>query len=358
MSDSVTLWLDAAGRQPIPTYAEQIQLGNAIQRGQADDSTAREKKSGRRALNRLVSGNLRLVLPIARKYCRAIEGPGCSLELIDLLQEGAIGLQIAATKFDPTRGYRFSTMAYWWCQQAIQRLIQQQRGAIRIPLGVQDLCRRWAQRGDQTLDEFVTAWPQYKYNAAKVADALAVMSSLSAVCSLDQKVHEGGSEGSSLLELLADEQQPDLDALHYTMTMEQLEAAPETRDAIAALQLAETSQRKEMALLLGVRPKDVSGRLDDLRAVVREHCNNEPTSEPEPMTATNGHATLDRLIDDVQNEQEPEPVAKRRGRRTRAEIDAANTANQPALVTVAIGGMDISGTPQSLAAVIRELQQG
>ena len=152
MSDSVTLWLDAAARQPIPTYAEQIQLGNAIQRGQAEDSTPREKKSGRRALNRLVSGNLRLVVPVARKYCRAIEGPGCSLELIYLLQECAIGLQTAATKFDPTRGYRFSTMAYWWCQQGIQKLIQQQRGAIRIPLGVQDLCRRWAQRGDQTLD--------------------------------------------------------------------------------------------------------------------------------------------------------------------------------------------------------------
>ena len=76
---------------------------------------------------------------------------------------------------------------------------------------------------------------------------------------------------------------------------------------------------------------------------------------------SNGHAHLERLIEDVQSEAEPQAKPKRRVRRTKEEIEVSNSAKsakQPVLVTVAIAGLDISGTPASLAAVIRELQHG
>ena len=357
-ADALGLWLDAAGRNPIPSYSEQVQLGIAIQRMQHPDATAREQKVGQRALNRLVSGNLRLVVPIARKYRRAIEGAGCSIELIDLLQEGAIGLQTAARKFDPTRGYRFSTMAYWWIQQAIQKVIQTQRGAFRIPLAAQDLSRRWAQRGEQTLEEFIAAWPQHNYTAEKIAEAIEMTGMLAGVRSLDAKVHEGGTDGCSLAELIAAPQVDTLDELFYVTTVEQLRSDPATSDAFAALELAQTAKQSEMALLLDVAPKKVYKRLEDMRAVIREHllnpCDNAPSkieAMPAAMPTSNGHAELERLIDSVQAEEQPAPKAKRT-RRTKQEIEAERAERGPALITIVLDGHDVTGTPQDLAALL------
>ncbi len=240
VSDSVTLWLDAAARQPIPSYREQVQLGTAIQRGQAEDATPREKKVGQRALNRLVSGNLRLVVPIARKYRRAIEGAGCSLELIDLLQEGAIGLQTAARKFDPTRGYRYSTMAYWWVTQAIQKVIQSHRGAFRISLGTQDLCRRWAQRGEQTMEEFIAAWPQHNYTPEKIAEAIEAVGMLSGVRSFDAPMPTSRDGDSlTLSEVVAAPPVDVLEAQEMIDTVHALRDNEATRDAMALLELKE-----------------------------------------------------------------------------------------------------------------------
>jgi RNA polymerase sigma factor (sigma-70 family) len=349
-----------AKRHHLLTASEEIELSRRVQRGMQPDSTPKELRSAKRARERMINANLLLVIKNAAGIRKRIAGT--ILDVEDLCQAGIIGLNRAVDKFDAEKGYKFSTYATWWIRQALTKEIAANHGTIKTSTEAQTIARRWRYRpAGQTLDAFCE---EFDYTREKVEAAL--FQYQRAQCTSLDKVQNNG-DGSSLVELLADEEQPDLDALHYTMAMEQLEAAPETRDAIAALQLAQTAQRKEMADLLGVRPKQVPQRLEDFKAVVREHlinpsCDNATTSQPEFMTATaptsNGHARLERLIEAVQA-----PKAKRT-RRTRAEMEAsssakaADTVKQPVLVTLIVGGLDVSGTPASLAAVIRELQHG
>ena len=113
---------------PLLTHEEELLLGRSVQQWLAleiEGSPTPEQKRiirrGQKAKERMFNANLRLVVSIAKRYTRAVT----KLELADLIQEGCIGLNRAIEKFDPARGYKFSTYSYWWIRQGITRAINQ-----------------------------------------------------------------------------------------------------------------------------------------------------------------------------------------------------------------------------------------
>jgi RNA polymerase primary sigma factor len=117
-TDSLQLFLNEAGRYPLLTAAEEVELAKRIERGDLQ------------AKDRMINSNLRLVVSIAKKY------QGHGLSLLDLIQEGIIGLIRAVEKFDWRRGYKFSTYATWWIRQAVQRGVANKSRTIRIPVHI------------------------------------------------------------------------------------------------------------------------------------------------------------------------------------------------------------------------------
>jgi RNA polymerase primary sigma factor len=119
-TDALSLFMNRAGRYRLLTAADEVALAKRVERG---DAAAKE---------RMINSNLRLVISIAKRY------QGHGLPLLDLIQEGVIGLNRAVEKFDWRRGYKFSTYATWWIRQACQRAISGQSTTIRVPTHVHE----------------------------------------------------------------------------------------------------------------------------------------------------------------------------------------------------------------------------
>lgn len=116
LNEGYTLWAEESGLE-----AKELQ---------------RRLREGRRARDRMIQANLRLVVAVAKKYQQR------GMELLDLVQEGTLGLERAVEKFDPTRGFRFSTYAYWWIRQGITRAIATQSRTIRLPVHITEKLNR------------------------------------------------------------------------------------------------------------------------------------------------------------------------------------------------------------------------
>lgn len=151
--DSVRSYLRDIGRIPLLEHDEEIILGRQVQRmmeikaceellgeiskedlakalGITKQELRKELRDGERAKDKMVTANLRLVVSVAKKYTKR------NMELLDIIQEGTIGLVRGVEKFDPGRGYKFSTYAYWWIRQGITRAIAEKSRAIRLPIHI------------------------------------------------------------------------------------------------------------------------------------------------------------------------------------------------------------------------------
>lgn len=146
---SLSDFLGEIGRHPLLTPEEELTMGRKVQTMVAlvercnptdnkdkqcnySDLEKKAIKVGEKAKNEMITANLRLVVNLAKKY----QGKG--LELLDLIQEGTIGLTRAVEKYDPKRGHRFSTYAYWWIRQGLNRALSTQSRTIRIPVNINE----------------------------------------------------------------------------------------------------------------------------------------------------------------------------------------------------------------------------
>ena len=149
MSSSLSAFLGEIGRHQLLTPEQELMLGRKVQAMVAitepcliaggtgpsceyNDNQRFIIRRGERAKNQMITANLRLVVNLAKRY----QGKG--LDLLDLIQEGTLGLTRAVEKYDPTRGHRFSTYAYWWIRQGLNRALSTQSRTIRIPVNVNE----------------------------------------------------------------------------------------------------------------------------------------------------------------------------------------------------------------------------
>ncbi len=193
-------WAECIDRIPLLTPAEEIELGTAIQRWQShpDPCPPGIRRRGVRARDRFVKANLRLVVAFISRRSRLFAGH----DRDDLIQAGNLGLVTAAERFDPTKGYRFSTYAWWWIRQAVSRHIDQYSRAIAIPGShCQHLSR--LEGITRRLELELNRSPTQAEIAAELGVSVAVLQQVMengrGIASLDQVVGDDGMELGSLV---------------------------------------------------------------------------------------------------------------------------------------------------------------
>ena len=210
-TDALQLFLNEAGRYKLLTAAEEVELAKLIEDGD------------REAKDLMINSNLRLVVSIAKKY----QGHGISL--LDLIQEGIIGLIRAVEKFDWRRGYKFSTYATWWIRQAVQRGVANKSRTIRIPVHIVEREQKMA-RAERALTAKLEREPTDD-EVAEVAKlslkhVKEVRAAARAVTSLDKPV--GSTSDASFGDLIAGEDVEPSEEVHVSLAEDVVRSAVET----------------------------------------------------------------------------------------------------------------------------------
>jgi RNA polymerase primary sigma factor len=190
-TDALTLFMNTAGRYKLLTAADEIALAKRIERG---DETAKEL---------MINSNLRLVVSIAKRY------QGHGLPLLDLIQEGVIGLNRAVEKFDWRKGFKFSTYATWWIRQACQRAVSNQAKTIRVPTHVNERrqkLNRVRQRLEVERGETPTAEELAQASGLSLTHVEEALGAVEVTASLNQSI---GDDDGELGDLFSDETSAD-----------------------------------------------------------------------------------------------------------------------------------------------------
>jgi RNA polymerase primary sigma factor len=188
-TDALQLFLREAGRHPLLTAAQEVELAKRVERGDKE------------AKQRMVESNLRLVVSIAKNYRNQ------GLPFLDLIQEGTLGLIRAVEKFDWRRGYKFSTYATWWIRQAVSRALADKARTIRMPVHIVERLQKM-NRAERSLPTRLGREPSLEEIAEAaslpIEQARQVRAAARAATSLDQPV---GDQGDTVVgEFLADEE--------------------------------------------------------------------------------------------------------------------------------------------------------
>jgi RNA polymerase sigma factor (sigma-70 family) len=205
-ADAMRDYLEAISRYPLLSTQQEIQLARKIaQYMELRDNTSptpaeqRLIKAGLKARATMVNCNLRLVVHIAKRYTGRIK----SMDMLDLCQEGNIGLQRAAEKFDASRGYKFSTYAYWWIRQSLKRAIDSKERMIKIPIHIIDRTFKALQIETEYMKEHgrkPSKTELAQVMGLTIEQLLALVDCNSAHISLDELITD---DGNSLLDLIA-----------------------------------------------------------------------------------------------------------------------------------------------------------
>ena len=224
---ALDFYLNSLERYPLLTPAEEIELGRLVQRGQALKQldrplTKAEKALAKRALRakqRFVEANMRLVVFIAKKYHKRVT----HLDMLDLIQEGTLGLVRGVEKFDPSRGYKFSTYAYWWIRQALNRTITTQEFLIRRPTTVGELAQKVPKTAQRLMTELGRTPTTPELAAAlevRVEELETFLQRGQQMMSLDcSRPDSSGNMMSQLGDLIADPTTIDQEAIDDEMTL-------------------------------------------------------------------------------------------------------------------------------------------
>jgi RNA polymerase nonessential primary-like sigma factor len=190
--DATRMYLNEIGFSPLLTAEEEVYYGR---KAQAGDDEARK---------RMIESNLRLVVKIARRYMNR------GLALLDLIEEGNLGLIRGVEKFDPERGFRFSTYATWWIRQTIERALMNQTRTVRLPIHIVkeiNVYLRAARQLSQTLDREPTPEDVAKLLDVPIDDVKKMLGMNERITSVDSPA--GKDSGPSLLDIIPDEKNTD-----------------------------------------------------------------------------------------------------------------------------------------------------